>query len=210
MKIALLSESPADQAGLAVFTQALLGGSNEFIEDLEAHGVTGVIKTLGGVIKGLHYNHDADGLVVVVDRDETPMHDEPHAAAGGADDRCRLCQLRAITQKALSELKPRFGKPAIKVAIGLAVPAIEAWYRVGGNHQVGEAAWIAGCNSNNRPFTVDHLKKEVYGTERPSLELETACAVTEARRIIADIAAIESRFPIGFGLMAEQIRAWRA
>jgi hypothetical protein len=53
------------------------------------------------------------------------------------------------------------------------------------------------------------LKELVYGTDRPSLEHETACAVAEARRIIGDLPAIESAFPAGFGLMAREIRSWR-
>jgi hypothetical protein len=107
-------------------------------------------------------------------------------------------------------LKPRGGRPELKVAIGLAVPAIEGWYLVGKNHQVGEAAWIAGLASGRPPFTKPRLKQLVYGRERPSLELETECAVREARRIIRDMRAIESAFPAGFGLMAEEIRSWIA
>ena len=96
------------------------------------------------------------------------------------------------------------------MAIGLTVPAIEAWYLVGKEHQVGEAAWIVGLAAGKRPFTRPHLKKLVYGTDRPSLELETECAVKEARRIIRDMKAIETNFPIGFGLMAQEIRSWAA
>jgi hypothetical protein len=40
------------------------------------------------------------------------------------------------------------------------------------------------------------------------LDLKTECAVNEARRIIADISAIQTAFPIGFGLMAAEIRSW--
>jgi len=52
------------------------------------------------------------------------------------------------------------------------------------------------------------LKKLVYGTGRPSLERETECAVTEARRLIKNMKMIESAFPAGFGLMAAEIRSW--
>jgi hypothetical protein len=96
----------------------------------------------------------------------------------------------------------------LKVAIGLPVPAIEAWYLAGRNHQVGEAAWLMGLKADKKPFTRPQLKQMVYGTDRPSLELETECAVREARRIIANLQAILSAFPAGFGLMAEEIRSW--
>jgi hypothetical protein len=88
------------------------------------------------------------------------------------------------------------------------VPSIEAWYLVGKNHQVGEAAWKVGLASGNLPFTRLQLKQLVYTTDRPSLEHETECAVAEARRIIQKPEAIESTFPIGFGLMAKQVRSW--
>jgi hypothetical protein len=107
-------------------------------------------------------------------------------------------------------LKASLGRSALKVAIGLAVPAIEAWYLVGKEHQVGEAAWIVGLQAGKPPFTKRQLKNLVYGTDRPSLEHETQCAVTEARRVIRDVQAIESAFPAGFGLMANEIRCWTA
>ncbi len=50
---------------------------------------------------------------------------------------------------------------------------------------------------------------KVYQTERPSLEIETECAVKEARRIIQTIKVIEDAFPAGFGLMANEIRSWK-
>jgi hypothetical protein len=46
----------------------------------------------------------------------------------------------------------------------------------------------------------------VYGTDRPSLELETERAIAETRRIIRDLTTIEAAFPVGFGLMAIEIR----
>jgi hypothetical protein len=49
---------------------------------------------------------------------------------------------------------------------------------------------------------------QVYGTDRPSLELETKRALEEARRIIQNIKTIETAFPVGFGLMAAETRSW--
>jgi hypothetical protein len=80
---------------------------------------------------------------------------------------------------------------------------------VGKNHQVGEAAWQAGLKIGKVPFTRPKLKEMVYGTDRPSLELETQRAIEEASRIILDISAIETAFPGGFGLMANEIRSWK-
>ncbi len=211
MRIAFYSKSPSDQAALALFTQGLLGAPPEPVQnmDLQAHGVTSVLKGLDGVFRGLHFNTDAEGLVVVVDSDDTELHNASHDAPAVGTN-CRLCQVRNIIEQARRRLKPRPGRAELKVAVGLAMPAIEAWYLVGKNHEVGEAAWKVGLPAGKRPFTRKQLKMLVYGTERPSLELETKCAVKEASRIIGDIKAMESRFPDGFGPMGLEIRSWAA
>jgi hypothetical protein len=211
MKIGYYCESPTDQAALAVFTEGILGEPPEPINmDLEAHGVMGVLNALSGVFRGVHYNSDAEGLVIVVDCDDTELHDPTHDTPGGAVDRCRLCRLRKIVAQARNRLKPRQGRAELRVAIGLSVPAIEAWFLVGKNRQVGEAAWRVGLTDGRPPFTRPKLKELVYGTARPSVELATERAVSEARRIIGDMKAIETAFPAGFGLMANEIRSWRA
>jgi hypothetical protein len=211
MKIGFYCESPADQAAMAVFTEGILGEPPEPISmDLEAHGVTSVLRGLDGVFRGVHYNSDADGLVIVIDSDDTELHDPAHEAPDRAAEDCRLCQARKIISRARNQLKPRRGRPPLKVALGLAVPAIEAWYLVGKEHQVGEPAWRAGLASGRPPFTRPRLKELVYPTSRPSIEVLTECAVREARRIIADMKAIERAFPVGFGLMAREIRSWVA
>jgi hypothetical protein len=209
MKIGFLCESPADQAAMAVFAMGLLGQEPEPIKmSLAAHGVSGVFNVLNGVYRGLHYGYEADGLVVVVDCDEAELHEPAHDLSENAGEKCRLCQLRKVIKKAQNHVKPLAARKELKVAIGLAVPAIEAWYLVGKEKQVGEAIWKVGLNSNRPPFTKQSLKKMVYGTDRPSLELETARAVSEAERIIKKIEDLEIAFPAGFGSMAKEIRSW--
>lgn len=211
MKIGYYGESPADQAALAVFVEGLLGKAPEPINmDLEAHSVPGYFSALDGVYRGVHYNSDAEGLILVVDCDDTTLHEITHDPHGSDEESCRFCKIHKIIARAKKQLKPRQGRPELKVAIGLTVPSIEAWYLVGKEHQIGEAAWKVGLAEGRLPFTRPQLKKMVYGTDRPSLELETECAVKEARRIIENITAIEQHFPIGFGLMAKEIRSWSA
>jgi hypothetical protein len=211
MKIGFYCESPADQAARAVIAEGILGQPPEPISmDLAAHGVTSIFSALDGVFRGVHYHSDAEALVVVIDCDDTALHDPAHDTPGGDEEDCRLCQARKIIDRARRQLKPRKALPALKVAIGLAVPAIEAWYLVGKEHQVGEAAWRAGLAAGRPPFTRPQLKELVYGKDRPSLERLRECAVTEARRIISNVRAIEDAFPAGFGLMAQEVRSWTA
>lgn len=206
MRLVFFGESPADQAALAVFTEGILGQPLEVIDmGLESHGVTGILNAMEAVLRGVYYNSEAEALVVAVDSDRTDLHEFEHDKPGRSGENCRLCKLRQIITRVRGAMRPMQGRPELKVAIGLAVPAIEAWYLVGKNHQVGEAAWRVG-----RPFTVQQLKKLVYKTERPPLEEETKRAIEEARRIIGDISAIEKAFPNGFGLMAKEIRSWKA
>jgi hypothetical protein len=212
VKIAFFSESPSDQAALAVFAEGLLGEPPEPFNgmDLQGRSVSEVLSTLYGVFRGVHFHSDAQALVVVVDSDDTELHDPAHDAPEDGGRRCRLCEIRKIIEQARQHLGPRQGRPELKVAVGLAVPAIEAWYLVGKKHEVGEAAWKVGLSEGRRPFNRKQLKEWVYGTNRPSLELETKRAKEEAYRIIRDIKAIESSFPNGFGAMAQEIRSWAA
>jgi hypothetical protein len=209
MKVGFLCESPSNQKAMAIFAEGLLGAPPEPIGmSLEAHGVTGVFRILDGVFRGVHYNSDADALVIVVDSDDSELHEIGHENTENASEKCRLCQARRVIRRAQTQLKPRPSGAPLKVAIGLAVPAIEAWYLVGKEHQVGEAAWRVGLTEGRVPFTRRQLKQIVYGTDHPSVERETQCALTEARRIIGNVNAIELAFPAGFGLMANEIRSW--
>jgi hypothetical protein len=211
MRIGYFCESPADRAAMAVFTEGILGLAPKPISvSLDTFSLPAFFSALDGTLRNVYYNSDAEALVIVVDCDDTPLHDHAHELGAGGNPRCRFCQLRNIVAQTKAQLKPRHGGQELKVAIGLTVPAIEAWYLVGKNHQVGEAAWKVGLAAGKLPFTRPQLKKLVYGTDRPSLEHATACAEREARRIIADLTAIETAFPVGFGLMAKEIRSWVA
>ncbi len=79
--------------------------------DLEAHSVPGFFCALGGVFRGVHYNSDADGLIIVVDCDDTQPHSLNHETPEGRSDRCRLCQASEIIAKTRKQLKARSGRP---------------------------------------------------------------------------------------------------
>ena len=93
-------------------------------------------------------------------------------------------------------------------AIGVCVPALEAWLLCGRDTSVTEAAWLAGQQSGRLPYTRRELKWRVYGTERPSLEFETRRAVQEVSRHRGDVRRLENDFPNGFGALARDLRGW--
>jgi len=179
MKVAVLSESSADEAAIRVFLEALRGERIEppsSMPPIRSRGWPAPLITLPSVLRHLHYHSDAEALVVVVD----------------------------------SELSPRETYGPLKIALGLAVPQIEAWYLVARDRHVNEAVWIRGLSSGEFPYASSTLKQKVYGTDRPSLGLETELAREQAARIVRDghLPRLEELFPGGFGALANDVRSW--
>lgn len=208
MKLAILSESPADEAAVAVLVEAVLGRPFTRVQpSLRARGWPSVAQVLPSIVRHLHFNTDTDGLVVVVDSDDSVVHTEAHEAPEYYHPLCRLCQLRALFRQATKKLPPAHGRGRVLRGIGVAVPAIEAWYLCGREDSVTEQAWLAGQESQRAPYTRRDLKRLVYGTERPDLQLETEAALREARRHARDTRRLEHDFP-GFAALAKDLRSW--
>lgn len=210
MKLALLSESPADEAGVRVLAEAVLGERVQRVQPhLRARGWPNVAQVLSPVVRHLHFHTDADGLIVVVDADDTVVHTTAHEADGYFHPQCRLCQLRAVFRRATKKLPPARGRSRVLRCIGLAVPAIEAWYLCGRDPSVTEAAWLEGRERGRPPYTRAELKQRVYGTSRPSLQHQIECAMREVKRHQGDTRRLEADFPGGFGALAIDLRGWR-
>jgi len=210
VNLAVLSESPADEAALHVLVGAVLGERPHWIKPaLRARGWPSVEQVLPPILRHLHFNTDAHGLVVVVDSDDSPVHTEEHERPGYHHPLCRICRLRAAFRRTMKNLPPAHGRAAPLRAVGLAVPAIEAWLLCGREPAVTEAAWMEGQESGRAPFTRKELKALVYGTSRPSLPHEIARALEEVNRHRGDVRRLENDFPNGFGALARDLRAWR-
>jgi hypothetical protein len=127
MKVAVLSESEADEAAIRILVDGVLGISTEPISgpSLRSRGWPSVDQVLPSVLKHLHYRTDADGFVVVVDSDDSPVHDASHDESGASAEGCRLCLIRAHLGQVQKELRA-LGRPVLKTAVGLACPCIEA------------------------------------------------------------------------------------
>jgi hypothetical protein len=211
MKLAILSESPADEAALRVLVGYVLGEPLHLVTpSLRARGWPSVEQVLPPILRHLHFNTDAHGLVVVVDSDDSPVHTAEHEAPGYHHPLCRICRLRAVFRRTLKNLPPAQGRTAPLRAVGLAVPAIEAWLLCGRDEAVTEEAWVRGLARGLPPYTRRELKARVYGTTRPSLPLEIERAVAEVSRHRGDVRRLEFDFPQGFGALARDLRAWRA
>jgi len=208
MKLAILSESPADETALRVLIEAILPGPVEILHPgLRARGWPNVAQVLPAILRHLHFNTDADGLVVVVDADDSVVHTSRHDAPGYFHPQCRLCRLRSVFRQTIKKLPPAHGRERLLRAVGVAVPAIEAWYLCGKEPGLTEQAWIDGQESGKPACTRPGLKFQTYGTERPSLELEIDCALREVTRLAKDLRRLEFDFP-GFASLCTDLRSW--
>lgn len=208
MKLAVLSESPADEAALVVLVEAVLKRKVVRVQpSLRARGWPNVLQILPAVIRHLHFETDADALVVAVDSDDSVVHETSHDAENRFHPRCRLCQLSAAWRQTTKRLPPARGRERVLRAVGVAVPAIEGWYLCGRDETVTEAAWVRGQEVGKAPYTRAELKVRVYGTDRPGLPHETHCALKEARRLAKNPRRLENDFP-GFGFLARDLRQW--
>jgi len=210
MKLALLSELPADEVAIKMLAEAVLGHPVTRVKPhLRARGWPNVAQVLPPILRYLHFKTDADGLVVVVDCDDTVVHTTTHEKEGHYHPACRMCQLRAVFRQTIKNLPPARGRDRVMRCVGLAVPAIEAWYLCGRDDAVTEDAWSRGKEVGQRPYSRAELKQRVYGTVRPSLALEIKCAQREVARHRGDVRRLETDFPGGFGALARDLRAWK-
>ncbi len=213
MKIAFFSESTADESALRILVAGIL---DEEIEEtdlpnrLQYRSSSHLDRDLPSVINGVYYNSNADAFIVASDSDDLPVHIAEHEIK--ENERCRLCRLRKAVETALIKLKEVAGREMLKVAIGVPVPAIEAWYLIGKNPHVSEFTWIRKQNGENITYDRMRLKEQVYGTIRPSLQLETERAIEESKRIVKNdlLKNLEESFPYGYGKYADEIKSWKS
>ena len=211
MNIALLSESPVDEAALRVLVGYVLGqGFNQISPALRARGWPSVELVLPAILRHLHFNTNAAGLVVVVDSDDSPMHTAEHEAPGYYHPYCRICRLRAVFRRTIKNLPPARGRDRVLRAVGLCVPALEAWLLCGRDTSITETAWANGQATGRLPYTRRELKWKVYGTDRPSLPHAVKRAVQEISRHQGDVRRLENDFPQGFGSLVRDLRSWQA
>lgn len=209
MKVGFLSESPADEAAVRILVEAVLDRKVRVVQPpLRARGWPNVIQVLPAVLRYLQFQTDADALVVVVDSDDTVIHETDHADPNGFHPQCRLCQLELTIRRTRKRWRLPQHRAAVATAAGMAVPAIEGWYLCGRDEEVGEQTWHRCMERGQCPFTRRDLKWRVYGTSRPPLPKEIEHATREARRLAKDLSRLESDFPVGFGHLSRSVRAW--
>jgi len=214
MKIAILGESPADEAAVELLVGAILGREivRETIRNYRAPGWTSIPRIVPLVLRTLYFSSDADGLVVVLDSNGTPVHKEIRGNNEGVcDPDCRLCSLRSIARRELAHLTKLPHRKPLRFAVGLAVPAIEAWLLSTREHGINEIAWQM-AKSEKPPrmaYTKRTLKVKTYGNDPIPIELETQKMLEHMRDVVSDLNRLATYFPGGFTPLFDEIRSWK-
>ena len=212
MKVAILSESPVDEAAIRILVEGLLQHDVELpsMPPLRSRGYDAALASLRTVVRHLHYQTDAEALVLVVDSDRSVPHEAAHDALDQGESACRLCRIGSIIHQEQGRLSPRPSGDRLKTACGLAVPTLEAWLRCGLDPHVNEATWCRALASRESPYDGRRLKRDVYGVDAPPLELAVRVASEQARRLVdtGELPHLEQLFPGGFGSLAADVRGW--
>jgi hypothetical protein len=209
MKLAIVGESPADEAAVKILVDAILGVQTEIVAERRVRpgGLSHVLRLLPGIVASLHYYSEAEAVVVVVDSDDSTVHDL-RAQSFPCNSDCRICAIRAVLQESFRKLRAVESRPLLKKGSGVAIPAIEAWYRCGIDPQVNEATWIRHLAGESITFDRKKLKRDTYGTNIPGLMLETEIATSCATRLAGNLDQLQQLFPIGFGCLVADLRSW--
>jgi len=209
MKIAVLTESPADDDAIHIWVASLLGIETEKASfRAGTRGWPKVLTLLPTLLKYYHYRTDAEGFVVVVDSDDSPIHNTNHEITGEENPTCRYCLTRKAMEVETRRLASVPGRTPMKFAIGVSSPSIEAWYRCGLDSRVNEATWQRKLDGESGLYSRLSLKKDAYGTDRPSVQMQQDYISSHSDRLREISPELETLFPRGFGAMANAIRGW--
>lgn len=204
--VSVLSESTADEQALQIVLPSLVKLPVRFLKtQFRARGWPSVAQVVPALAHHLHFRTEAHALVVVVDADDSVVHTEDHEREGYFHPKCRLCHLRSVFRRTVKNFPSANGKERTLRCIGVAVPAVEAWYLCGRDSTVSEVAWTEGQARGRLPYTRRELKERLYGTDRPSLALELERCLPEMARHARDPRRLENDF-LGFALMAKDLR----
>ena len=195
MNLAIISESPADEAALHAFCQTYLGREFPLVPHrVEVRrGWTALRKDLPAALQALRYYTPATVILVVVDSDGSELHTNAPTN--------RLDELREIARRCLMPKTAADRK--ITCLLGLAVPCIEAWWLAHKNFQIGEATWLARHSLPSLPYDKQTLKKDLYGS---ALDRKREVMISAARASAAHSDLLSERFPIGLKPVLAELR----
>lgn len=210
MKVAVLSEAATDEAFTRALAEAVLGAPVE----VAAHGFrainlsyNGVRAAIPTVLRHVHFAEpDVAGVMVVVDGDASSVHSAGWRNPVPCAPDCRVCGVRAQALDVLGRVA-RTGRDQVRLAIGVAYPAIEAWYAFGTQDQITEAEWIIRVNEGRSNHIKQALKQATNRRHGPGIDKRVA-ASGDATRVAAFMESFRVAFPGGFGAFADDLYRW--
>ncbi len=114
----------------------------------------------------------------------------------------------AVT-RTLGDLSDVPNRQPLRVAIGVAAPALEAWLRFSTDRTCTERAWaVRQQDRASAPQEIRRLKEQLYGTSRVTDKHIREQGLPLAERLVQDLNALERAFPNGFGSFAAELRSW--
>jgi hypothetical protein len=207
--LAVLTEAPTDDAVAFEIVAALRAEPIRLVEEIapRVRGWPGVQNQLPGFIRRLYYHTEADALAVLVDADLTVVHSAGHTADAPVRD-CRLCELQVVARESLARLAPVSGRRPLRIAIGVPVPALEAWLLAGRDGRASEAAWAQARGDRRYWHLKGALKDAAYGGRHLAEVVMAERARTLIRITLRDGDVLRQSFPGGFGPFADAIVGW--
>jgi hypothetical protein len=116
--------------------------------------------------------------------------------------------LQLIVQQTVANLAALPNRKPLNIAVGIAIPTIEAWLLCGNDSRGSEAAWHQSNAATQGPTYRKVLKVALYGSDISPQQKRNQIAREAATRLAQDINVLETHFPVGFGLLAQAIRNW--
>lgn len=211
MKVAVLSESPADEAAIKILVDGILGFETERIDGprLETRGYPSIIGQISSVYKHLYFCTEAEAFVVFLDADDSEFHKKLHEKSSTSAGECRLCKVRNCITNVRKNITPVPHRSKLNTAVGIAYPFIEAWFCCGRLPGVGENNWKRSLkNPSGLREKKLEIKRQLYNTDHHSLSLKTQVAITESTRLSQDIDQMKRLFPVGFGSLVDDVSNW--
>ena len=214
MRVAVICESSVDEEIIRALIDAILGDStSRVLPRYQVKGWPHVITDLPNLLPGILLDPTIDALSIIADSNGSAPpgsgRESPESKPSKAD------RMRRLVETVEGILKVESGRASVRplrIAIGIAVPAIEAWC-LPDDETVSESSWLSFLETNPEPFAVSartrELKRRVYGKVHGNVETRTPQAIKLAARIAKRVDTLERKFPGGFGPFARAIRAWR-
>lgn len=212
MKLAILSESSADDIAIKILIDAIIGKETELVSphpryEFKTRGWPQVLQLLQPFFAHW-YKTDAEAVVIVVDSDDDSIHEPAHEEDGSREERCRYCLIQRKIEEVHSRITLPDSRERMKIAIGIATPAIEAWLYCLEDSHVNEVAWLRKLKGEKVGYDRPSLKKNVYGSGRNERDKQEKIAAA-SRKLASNLEQLEQLFPQGFGAMAREIHNWQ-